>query len=163
MGREQNGFTYLAVLFLVALLSIKLATAEVTWHGIQKREKERELLFIGHQFRNAIGLYYERSPGTVKKYPEKLEDLLADSRYLSIQRHLRKIYIDPMTLQAKWGIVRAPEGGIMGIYSLSDNPAMKTAKFTYEDRDLDGKTRYSDWKFVYVPILPTNQSNAPSP
>ncbi len=150
--RNQGGFTYLAVLFLVAVLSIKLAASEVSRHSIWRHDQERELLFVGHQFRNAIGQYYEKTPGTVKRYPAKLEDLLLDKRYLPIQRYLRRIYIDPMTGLAKWGIVRAPDGGIMGVYSLSDKKAIKTANFGSQDRDFDGKKKYSDWKFIYVPV-----------
>ena len=142
----------MAVLFLVAILSIKLAASEVSRHYAWRRDRERELLFVGHQFRNAIGQYYEKTPGTVKRYPAKLEDLLQDKRYLSIQRYLRRIYVDPMTGRAKWGMVRAPDGGIMGVYSRSKQKAIKTANFRGSDRDFDGKMQYSDWKFVYVPV-----------
>ena len=34
-------------------------------------------MFIGEQFRLAIGSYYENSPGMPKRYPPSLEKLLA--------------------------------------------------------------------------------------
>ena len=60
-------------------------------YTLQLREKERDLLFVGDQFRRAIGEYYEKAPGGVKVYPKKLEDLLRDNRYPGVQRWLRKI------------------------------------------------------------------------
>jgi len=82
-GRFQRGFTYLVAMFAVAIAGLLLAvTSEVSSHSRQ-REREKELLYIGDQFREAIALYYQRTPGAVKRYPEKLEDLLEDKRYLA--------------------------------------------------------------------------------
>lgn len=142
---------YLAMLFAVATAGAMLAAGSVVWHQEAQRARERELLFIGKEFRNAIGLYYERSPGAIKRYPEKIEDLLRDDRHLSMQRYLRRIYRDPMTGKAGWGFIRAPGGGIMGIYSLSEAKPIKMGGFEEPERDFEGKLRYDDWKFVYVP------------
>lgn len=155
MRHGQAGFTYLAALFLVAILGALLASAGGLWSTAQQREKERELLFVGGQFRDAIKQYYEKSPGAVKRYPDKLEDLLQDERQIATQRYLRKIFIDPMTRSDKWGIVHAPQGGIMGIYSLSEEPPLKAANFREADRDFEGRAKYSEWKFVYVPQVQT--------
>jgi len=63
-------------MFAVAIAGLLLSvTSEVSSHSRQ-REKEKELLYVGDQFREAIALYYQRTPGTVKRYPEKLEELL---------------------------------------------------------------------------------------
>lgn len=122
-GRRQNrenGFTYVGALILVALVGGGLAAyGELASHARQ-REKERELVWVGNQFREAIGLYYERTPGAVKRFPERLEDLLEDRRFLTRERYLRKIFADPITGKAHWGLKRSPEGGIAGVYSLSD-------------------------------------------
>jgi type II secretory pathway pseudopilin PulG len=112
---QQSGFTYLMALLLVALTSAGTAAIAETWSHARQREKEAELLWIGNQFKQAIGLYYQRSPGTVKRYPEKLEDLLEDNRFLTRQRYLRRIYANPMTRNREWEVVPAPQGGIMGI------------------------------------------------
>jgi hypothetical protein len=42
----------------------------VTWSATRKREKERDLLSIGHQFRAAINAFYQTTPGAIKRYPE---------------------------------------------------------------------------------------------
>ncbi len=149
--KKQSGFTYLAILFAVAISGVILAVTGVNWSQAAQREKEQELLFVGNQFRQAIALYYEKSPGTVKRYPRTLSDLLKDERQLSVQRYLRKIYLDPMTRKTDWGIVAAPDGGVMGVYSLSDATPLKTANFEYADRAFEGATKYTDWMFAYVP------------
>lgn len=116
------GFTYIGLLILVALMSIVLAATGLVWHTETQREKERELLFAGEQFRRAIGAYYDRSPGE-KKWPGKLEDLLHDRRFPTTQRYLRRLYVDPMTGSADWGLVKGPESEIVGVYkSLGPNP-----------------------------------------
>lgn len=148
------GFTYMGLLFFIAIMSITLAMAATLWSFAQQREKERELLFVGHQFRRAIGLYYERTPGTVKRYPASLEDLLQDNRYVNTQHYLRRIYTDPITQRQDWGLVPAPDGGIMGVYSKSSDASIKTGNFAEEDRLLEGAKRYVEWKFVYVRIPP---------
>ena len=68
-GPSQGGFTYLALLIAVALIGIGLVAASEVWSQSRQREKEQELLFIGEQFRQAIGMYYERTPGAVRRYP----------------------------------------------------------------------------------------------
>lgn len=148
---SQAGFTYLAALFFVGMLSAMLASTGVVWSTMQQRNKERELLLIGEQFRVAISQYYEKSPGSVKKYPPTLNDLLKDERQLATQRYLRKIFIDPMTRTNKWGLVQAPEGGIMGVHSLSESRPLKTGNFSETSSELGGKAKYSEWLFVYRP------------
>jgi len=150
---RDRGFTYLGLLFFIAIMSVTLAMAATLWSFAQQREKERELLYVGNQFRRAIGLYYERTPGTVKRYPGSLEDLLLDNRYVTIQRYLRDIYRDPITGKREWGLVPAPTGGIMGVYSKSEADVIKTGNFQYVDRLLEGKKKYVEWKFVYLPHL----------
>ena len=163
---NQFGFTYLGALFLLAIMSAMLASTGSVWHTIQMREKERELLFVGDQFRRAIKMYYEKTPGAgpVKQYPKTLEDMLKDSRYVTTQRYLRKIYRDPMSAKPEWGLVEAPNGGILGVYSLSEAAPLKTGNFKEADKAFSGQSKYSDWKFSYVPPLvpvPTAASAQP--
>ena len=139
------------MLFAVATAGAVLATGSVVWHHEAQRAREQELLRIGNEFRRAIGTYYERSPGSVRRYPEKLEDLLRDDRHLSLQRYLRRIYRDPLTGKSEWRVVSAPAGGIMGLYSLSDATPVKKAGFERDNDAFNEKARYADWKFVYVP------------
>src|SRR3712207_9221982 len=88
-GSAQDGFTLAGALILIGVLGAGMAAyGELASHAAQ-REKEQELLFVGHQFRQAIGAYYERTPGAVKRYPPTLEDLLQDKRLPTAQRYLR--------------------------------------------------------------------------
>jgi len=162
-AERERGFTYIAVLLAVAISGALLATGSVVWSQQAQRERERELLLIGKEFRRAIGLYYERTPGAVKRYPEKLDDLLRDDRYLSMQRYLRRIYRDPITGKTEWGLVQASTGGIMGVYSLSNDRPVKTGGFDETDKELDGKTRYSDWHYIYTAALPIGAQPSRSP
>lgn len=149
---SQHGFTYLAALFLVAALGVTATATSMLWSVAQQRDRERELLFVGNQFRAAIAQYYKNTPGSVKRYPAELNDLLKDNRQLAMRRYLRRIYLDPMTGTTKWGEVRATDGGIMGVYSLSEAAPMKVGNFSDEDRSFSGKGRYSEWTFVYEPL-----------
>jgi type II secretory pathway pseudopilin PulG len=150
----QEGLTYLALLFAIAVMGVALALAGIVWHTAQQREKERELLFIGTQFRQALASYYHGSPG-IRRYPAALADLVKDPRFPNVRRHLRRVYVDPMTGRAEWGVVRNLEGGIIGIYSLSRETPIRRVFLDGPYREFTGKTRYADWKFVYLPVVPT--------
>lgn len=147
--KAEAGFTYLGLLILLVIMGILLAATGEVWSTVQKRANEEELLFIGHQFRQAIQQYYERSPGGAKKYPRSLDDLLLDNRYQATQRFLRKIYVDPMTGKAEWGVVKAPNEGIAGVYSLSEEAPLKDAGFDQQDQAFEQAKTYSDWQFTY--------------
>jgi len=150
-GERQSGFTYLSALLMIGAMGAGLAAMGEIWSHARQREKEAELLWIGEQFRQAIGLYYHRSPGAVKRYPASLEDLLVDKRFPTVQRYLRKIYADPMTGRAEWSLVAAPEGGIMGVRSLATDAAI--------NRRGSART-YAEWQFVYEPPAASSGSGA---
>jgi len=152
-SRRQEGFTFVAVLIALAVIGAALAATGEVWSQARQREQEKELLFVGNQFRQAIALYYERTPGTAKQYPMTLEDLLRDARYPSMQRYLRKLYADPLSGKPEWGIIKGPDGGIMGVYSLSSREPIKTAGFTGPNNVLEGAVHYSDWRFQYEPTV----------
>lgn len=160
---SARGFTYLAVLFAVAIMGTVLGASGLVWHTVAQREKEQELLFIGHAFRAAIGLYYERTPGTVKQYPKTLDDLLEDKRQVQLARYLRQHYRDPFTSSKDWGLVPGPGDTIMGVYSLSTAAPMKLSNFDEADQDFENKTSVQDWKFVYTPKARTGPANAVAP
>jgi type II secretory pathway pseudopilin PulG len=153
-GKRQAGFTYLSLLLLVAVIGLGLAAASDVWSHSARREKERDLMFIGNQFRQAIEAYYQRTPGPLKRFPEKLEDLVEDKRYPNPQRYLRKVYPDPMTGSTEWGLIPAPGGqGIMGVYSLSEAAPIKTGNFSMAYEVFHGSSRYSEWQFFYNPEI----------
>ncbi len=157
-GKAQAGFTYLAMLLAVAVIGAGLAATGQVWSVANQRERERDLLFVGHAFRNAIQRYYEQTPGAARRYPPKLEDLIEDKRYPGVRRYLRKLYRDPMTGKSEWGLVMAPEGGVQGVYSLSTEHPMKQNGFDPVDIDLEGAKSFADWRFLYAP---TSVGNLP--
>src|SRR5579859_2226849 len=146
----QRGFTYLGVLVIVALMGFGLAAFGELYSHAAQREKERELLFVGDQFRNAIESYYNKSPGA-KVYPKKLEDLLEDKRFPMPQHHLRRVYNDPMTGKADWALVDAPGGGFMGVHSVSEQTPIKSGDFSANDASLEDAENYTKWMFTYSP------------
>jgi len=150
--RRSRGFTYLAVLFVVAILGGGLALAGEMWETSAQREREAELLFAGNQYRSAIERYYLSGPQ--RQYPRALEDLLKDARVPGTRRYLRRFYADPMSGKAEWGLVKAPDGGIMGVYSLSEAATFKRAGFRRRDAAFAGAQTYSDWKFVTTAPAP---------
>lgn len=159
---RERGFTYLMALFIVAILGGGLALAGEVWETSAKREKEAELLFIGNQYRQAIRLYYEGTPGGVKRYPRTLDELLSDPRHASTQRHLRQLYRDPLGGK-EWGLVKAADGGIAGVYSLSEEQPLKNGNFRLRDAGFESAQRYLDWKFVYAPAVPGSPTRRRGP
>jgi type II secretory pathway pseudopilin PulG len=148
----QRGLTYLALLFVIAIMGATLALSGVVWHTVQQREKERELLFVGTQFRQAIASYYHASPGGVNRYPMQLTDLVKDPRFPGMRRHLRRIYVDPMTGKTNWGVVRSFDGGVIGVHSVSEQAPIRRHFSGEPYKEFSGKARYVDWKFVYLPM-----------
>ncbi len=144
---REGGFTYIGLLILIAAMGVFLAAVGEVWYMSMKREREQELLFIGHQFRNALTMYYN-SAGPGARYPATLEDLLKDPRYPNTRRYLRKIFSDPMTNSTDWGLVKGANGEIVGIYSQSTGEPAKTGNFTIADQAFEGKKKYSEWVFM---------------
>lgn len=142
-----RGFTYLGVLVLAAVMGAAAGAWVQLWHVAQTREKERELLFVGHQFRQALGSWQRRGQAG----PRQLEELLADPRTPTLQRHLRRIHVDPITGRAEWGLVKDEGGGIVAVHSLSRSAPLKKAGFAARDREFENATRYSEWVFAPLP------------
>ncbi|PTN12166.1 hypothetical protein [Nitrosomonas aestuarii] len=105
MNNMEKGIIYLWALFAVTVAGVVMAGTGQLWQTKIQREKEMELLFIGDQFRKAIMSYHSNQLTGIRQYPESLDQLLEDKRGPVIQRHLRKIYIDPMTMTDEWGLV----------------------------------------------------------
>lgn len=151
MRARQQGFTMLAV--LAALLLLALSLQGVMWvvSTQAQRERELELLRVGSAIRDAIGRYVESSPGVVKQWPPSLEALLDDRRSVVLRRHLRRLYADPIQRSGEWGLVRAPDGGVAGVYSLSQDRSIRTSGVDLAVYGVEPAARYVDWRFVYVP------------
>ena len=146
-----RGFTYLGVMLLVTLMGIALAATGQVWHTLQQREREQELLFVGHQFRLALKRYADHTPAKSRRSPLRLEELLLDPRHPGIRRHLRTIYADPVTGKAEWGLITGPGGEIYGVHSLSDGEPLKKHRFELADDNFEDSMKYSDWVFMHAP------------
>ncbi|WP_137823242.1 type II secretion system protein [Pseudomonas sp. D(2018)] len=147
MRTGEQGFTYLGVLFLVMLMGMGLAGAGQLWSTASQRARERDLLWVGSQYAQALRSYYRVSPG-VAQYPAALDDLLEDNRFPQTVRHLRRLYADPLTGNTDWGLIRSFDGRIAGVYSQSRQRPMKLAHFPAQWVEFEGMTRYADWRFV---------------
>jgi type II secretory pathway pseudopilin PulG len=145
---RSGGFTYIGLLVAVAILGIMLAAAGSFWSFASQREKEIELLFIGHQFRNAIARYYAAGGF---RFPQELADLVNDDRSAVPRHFLRQIYRDPMTGAADWQIIRAADGGVMGVASSSKAKTIKRANFEAVEGGFKDMECYCDWQFIYEP------------
>lgn len=161
--RRQQGFGYLLVLLLVVLMGIGLGVAGTLWKTESQRVKENELLFVGEAYRQAIRNYYA-APGPVKQYPKSLEDLLLDTRQTQLTRYLRKLYPDPITGKAEWGLIRDAESEqISGVYSLAPGEPLKRQGFDSRQKDFENAESYGAWRFVVTGSLPTPPANVKAP
>src|SRR6266850_6003521 len=157
---RQHGFAYLTILFIVAIMTAGLAVVGQVWQTAAVREREAELLHIGNEYRKGIERYYLAGP--TRQYPKNLTDLIKDPRQAGTVRHLRRLYPDPITGNPEWGLVKAPDGGFAGVYSLSEDSPLKTGGFAVRDATFEGKAKYSDWQFAYAPAaVPTAAPAAP--
>lgn len=144
----QRGFTYLGLMLIIATMGAALAATAMVWSTVVQREKERELLFIGDEFRKALKGFAAAARNTNERSPRTLEQLIKDPRYPDTRRYLRKLYVDPMTGKREWGLHKDQSGGIVGVFSLSEAKPLKVADFSPRNRDFEGKTKYSEWIFM---------------
>lgn len=154
-GHKQEGITFLAVLFSVAIGGIALAGTGALWQMESRREKEKELLFAGEEYRRAIASYFDNSPGD-PQYPVKLADLLQDPRFPMPVRHLRRLYPEPMSLDSQWLLIRR-QGQIVGVASRSTETPIKLAGFQPEQADFENAARYADWQFIHSGNTPSRR------
>ena len=146
----------LGLLVLIMIIGFFLGEAGAMWSDARQRDREAELLKVGDRIRIAIGRYYNNTPGPVKQFPRTLEALLRDDRFPVPQRYLRTLYIDPITRREGWGILEAPSGGIMGVYSLSGDKPFKTRQFRPIYKEFEDRKMYGDWIFAYSELALTN-------
>ena len=100
----QKGYMLLAVMLLITVMLIVLATAVPRIAQQIKREKEDELIHRGKEYATAIKKFYHKN-GT---YPVSLEQLDSTNN----QRFLRHRYKDPMTESGEWKLIHVGEAQI---------------------------------------------------
>jgi type II secretory pathway pseudopilin PulG len=161
--RRSGGFTYLSLIILVAIIGLVAATTLKVGAVMQRARAEQELLRIGAEFSDALQSYADATPAGRPSQPATLKDLLRDPRFPTTRRHLRKIYVDPVTGKAEWGIVYlADKVGVIGIYSLSDAKPIKIGNFPARFQAFDGREHISEWKFTMTGKASTNPGAAAS-
>lgn len=146
---RQAGFTYLGLIIFVAIVGMVGAATLKIGALLQRAAAEEELLEIGAAYSAALDSYAAATPRGASPYPPSIQELLKDPRSPGVRRHLRKVYVDPLTGKAEWGIVYLGDGqtGIVAIHSLSDARPLKVANFDGRFKGLDNKETVSEWRF----------------
>ena len=147
--RSARGFTYIGLIILVAIIGLVGAAGMKMATLFQRAAAEEELLEIGAQFSEALRSYAAATPQGQKQQPPSLQDLLKDPRFPNPRRHLRKIFVDPVTGKAEWGVIYLEDKvGVIGLYSLSDRAPLKIANFDIRFQNMENREKISDWKFI---------------
>jgi len=154
--RREAGFTYVGLIVLVTIIGLVGAATLKADALLRRAAAEQELLEIGAAFSAALTSYAEATPRGQPPQPPSLEELLKDPRFPGTRRHLRKIFVDPVTGKAEWGIVWLNKGGgtdgkgsgVVAVYSLSESKPLKQANFDARFQNLEGREHISDWKFA---------------
>lgn len=169
-GKRVGGFTYLGLLVLLFILGMVAAAGLKAGSLMQRAAAEQELLEIGAQFSEALRSYSAATPKGQPQQPPTLADLLKDPRFPNPRRHLRKIFVDPITGRAEWGVMYlADNKGVIGVHSLSDQRPLKLANFDARFIGLENKQKLSDWRFVMAggegatppPLVPPKNGSQP--
>ncbi|WP_229427181.1 type II secretion system protein [Massilia atriviolacea] len=160
------GFTYLGLIILVTVIGLVGAASLKVGSLMQRAAAEEELLAIGAAFSDALRSYAAATPPGQPQQPPTLQDLLKDPRFPGTRRHLRKIFVDPITGKAEWGIMYVGDKqGVLGVYSLSDAPPLKVGNFDARFLNMENKTKLSEWKFTLstLTMAPQEAMTAPAP
>lgn len=147
---KQGGATFLWALLLLFILTVGLGKLLDIQSTRMQREQEDELLWAGEQYRRAIEHYYLASPGELKQLPKKVEHLLLDPRLLTMTRHLREAYADPIS-QQPFIEVRDHSGHLIGVRSASNRQPLKQANFEPQYAHFTKATSYQQWEFIFLP------------
>ncbi|WP_332854310.1 type II secretion system protein [Duganella sp. S19_KUP01_CR8] len=146
---RSGGFTYLSLVILLAIIGLVTASALKLGSVIQRSRAEQELLDIGAAFSDALKSYADATPAGQPPQPPSLKELLKDPRFPGTRRHLRKLFVDPMTGKAEWGIVYLGDKvGVLAVYSLSSAKPVKIGNFPARYSGFESKSHISDWKFA---------------
>lgn len=159
--RAQRGVVLMGLMVLLALGGLAAVAYGEAAVISRQRERETQLLWVGHQYRQALESYYLASPGPVKHLPTQLAELVRDSRFPAPVRHLRKLYADPIQPEVPWGLVRRGNQ-IIGVYSQADGEPLRRHQLGPGMEGMEGANQYTGWRFLYVPRA-TPASTSPVP
>lgn len=153
----QAGFTYIGLLITVAMITVVATASLGAGSAIQQRHAEAELLAVGQEFRRALQSYADATPVGMPTEPRELGELLRDPRYPGVRRHLRRTPPDPLTGRSDWGILRAPDGRIAGIHSMSASAVIRETGFPAGLEGFEKARRHDEWIFAVTPPSRTNR------
>lgn len=138
---------------MVVVTGIMLAAIGQSVSVIMQREREKELIFRGLQYRDAIERWNKKpNPPPLKDLKELVEPTVSSNVDRSKDRFLRKLYTDPITGR-EWKTLPSPPDphqGIYGVASPSDKEPFKQGNFPEVIKKFEGKKKYSEWEFVYI-------------
>ncbi len=100
-GERESGFTLVALMIILIVLNVAVATAMQLWSKIAQREQEEELIFRGLQYAEAIRVYQLR----YNRPPTSLDELM-EAR----PRVLRQRWADPLSESGEWKTILAGSG-----------------------------------------------------
>jgi len=162
-ARRQRGFTYLGLIILVAILGLVGAAGLKMGSLLQRQAAEQELLDIGAQFSDALYSYAAATPPGQPQQPPSLAALLRDPRTPQLRRHLRKLFVDPITGRAEWGLLYQPgSNGIIGVHSLSQAAPLKVGNFEARFAGFEGRAHFSEWRFMVDARVSSVPSTGPA-
>jgi len=101
----ERGFTYLLLLFALAIGAAGLAQVAESVQQSAQREREAELRFRGEAIAHAIERYAALSAASQAPLPQSLDELLEDRRSPVPRHWLRQLYSDPFTGKPDWELI----------------------------------------------------------
>lgn len=153
MRSGEQGYAYILLLVLVAVLGITAAGSVQLGQSMTRRHAEEALLAAGGDFRDAIaswrrgGAVAPGNPGG----PRELVELLRDPRVPGLRRHLRRVPADPLSGSDAWGLVRDGGGRIVAVYSLAPGKPIKRDGFAPTQVGFTDAETYAQWQFGFPP------------
>jgi len=108
--RNERGYAILLVLFLATLMLVGTMAIAPNILTDGRREKEKELVWRGNQYKRGIKMYYRK----LGKFPTSLEDLTKPQ--VGNIRFMRQAYKDPMNNKdGSWRLIYVgPAGQLIG-------------------------------------------------
>jgi len=164
--REPAGYTLVAVVIGIAILSILIAAVAPAVSTIMRRERETELIFRGKQYARAI-VFFQRRYG---RFPTSLKEL-----HENRPRTIRKLWKDPMCDCDDWhlliqgqpdaqtldpsnrpppGVPSAPRptpgpfGGVGETKNVGPIAGVRSKVHKAALREWRGRRFYDEWRFI---------------
>lgn len=160
-ARARRGFTYVGLLFAIALAGAGLAALGEQWQLRAQRDREAELLHRGGEIARALHAFASRADVADRRPARAMAELLVDERGPQQRHHLRRLYTDPFSGGTEWRLELDPRGAITGVASSATVPALRRHPPSVDLRpgvDPDRAT-VGDWIFRASPPAPNPTSS----